>query len=399
MINKNITLQSRTFPSFIKYMGSKTKLIEFILKGIEHFELKNGVTDLFSGSCTLAGAIGHSIEIHSNDIQAYSRVLAETYTTSSTSNNCPTPDQIISKAKAHHKNLLDEIGFNLNYTQNFSVSQLGQMEKKQQELINKTFSNSFHFFTKTYSGTWWNAEQCAAIDSLRFIAEDYKILPIYPAILASIMHTMAYSSIGTGHYAQFRDPKTLSNVNNILSYRRKDAFEIFNRKLNEILKWLPRERSLLSHRTTALDYLECLKDSKDGSVVYADPPYCFVHYSRFYHALETLVLYDQPELQIQGGDIVKGRYRASRHQSPFCIQSKVRRAFKDFFDVANAKNMKIVLSYSNSGMISLEELFEIIKMSFSAPQISVLSTNYEHMTLGRKFDRARLVKEVLIIIK
>ena len=154
MINNNITLQSRTFPSFIKYMGSKTKLIEFILKGIEHFELKNGVTDLFSGSCTLAGAIGHSIEIHSNDIQAYSRVLAETYNTSSTSNNCPTPDQIISKAKVHHKNLLDEIGFNLNYAQNFSVSQLGQMEKKQQELINKTFSNSFHFFTKTYSGTW-----------------------------------------------------------------------------------------------------------------------------------------------------------------------------------------------------------------------------------------------------
>ena len=380
-------------------MGSKTKLIEFVLKGIEQCELKNGVIDLFSGSCTLAGAIGHSTAIHSNDIQAYSKVLAQTYTTTFVDNRCPTPNQIISKAKLHQKSLLEEIDFDFDYSQNVSVSQLVQMENNQQELIKKNFSNSFHFFTKTYSGTWWNTKQCSAIDSLRFIAEDYKTLPIYPAILASIMYAMAYSNIGTGHYGQFRDPKTQDNARDILVYRRKDAFGIFNRKLNEILKWLPTQKSQLYHRNSTLDYLDCLKDSKDGSVVYADPPYCFVHYSRFYHALETLVLYDQPELQIKGGEIVKGRYRAERHQSPFCIQSKVRKAFKDLFDIARAKNMRIALSYSNTGMISLDELIEIIKTTFSSPQISIFSIDYEHMTLGRQFDRSRLVKESLITIK
>jgi adenine-specific DNA-methyltransferase len=122
-----------------------------------------------------------------------------------------------------------------------------------------------------------------------------------------------------------------------------------------------------------------------------------VHYSRFYHALETLVLYDFPKLQVQKGKVVKGRYREERHQSPFCIQSKVRGAFEDLFDGVKASGSSLVLSYSNTGMISLDELLEIGRKVLPNRKIEVLTTDHEHMTMGRKEDRQRSVKEGLLL--
>lgn len=86
--------------------------------------------------------------------------------------------------------------------------------------------------------------------------------------------------------------------------------------------------------------------------MYADPPYCSVHYSRFYHILETFVKYDYPVIKYDG------RYRDDRYQSPFCISTKVKDAFRVMFNKLKNKDCELVLSYSNSGttMISLETL-------------------------------------------
>ena len=80
-------------------------------------------------------------------------------------------------------------------------------------------------------------------------------------------------------------------------------------------------------------------------------------------------------------------------------QSKVKNAFSDLFEVANAKDLKIALSYSNTGMISVDEVVELAENKLYKPKMSVHTQDYEHMTLGRQFDRSRLVKEALIVIK
>jgi adenine-specific DNA-methyltransferase len=108
-------------------------------------------------------------------------------------------------------------------------------------------------------------------------------------------------------------------------------------------------------------------------------------------------LYDFPNLQIQRGKVVKGRYREERHQSPFCIQSQVRGAFKDLFDGVRESNSSLVLSYSNTGMISLDELVTIGKKAMPNWKMEVLTTDHEHMTMGRKEDRQRSVKEGLLL--
>jgi adenine-specific DNA-methyltransferase len=134
------------------------------------------------------------------------------------------------------------------------------------------------------------------------------------------------------------------------------------------------------------------------ATIYADPPYAFVHYSRFYHAIETFVLYDYPEMQIKGGKIVKGRYREVRHQSHFSIRSLVPSAFESMFQAVSRTGSNLVLSYSNSGLFKLPEMFDLANSCLEQTyKISVLTTDHTHMTMGRREDRTRDVEEALLI--
>jgi adenine-specific DNA-methyltransferase len=382
---------------FIKYMGSKTKLLPFIIDGIE--EVYNGgvICDLFSGSCTLSGAIGSQAPIISNDIQAYSAIIANAYLTDWNDHSISSKT-IVEAARFYHNKHYHSLLNDFAYPSNISLKDFKRIEKVNQSLINRHFSNKWHLFTKYYSGTWWSAEQCTWIDSLRKVIEDFKNNPAYNTMLGSLMYAMAYNSQGTGHYAQYRDAKTISSMNDILIYRRKSILEYFVRKFDTAYSQLPRQATNLKHEVVTRDYLECLM-RLDNATIYADPPYCFVHYSRFYHAIETLVLYDYPKIQQKNNTVVKGRYRDARHQSPFSIRSKVKGAFADMFNIISQNNSALVLSYSDTGMIEFNELLKLARSIFQSHSISVKSLDHLHMTMGRRSDRDRNVKEKLIIVK
>ena len=441
------------FPSLIKYMGSKTEIIRFIEYGINMIHQTNQqVCDLFAGSATLAGALRGECDIVSNDIQSYSEILAKTYLNTYDWKSYPRIDQLCEMAEERVNRFNNEFPQfnNFNYDIEFTLDEFDQLEKEQQKLIDfnefKNFDN-YYLFTKDYSGTYWSYNQCVWIDSIKYVADQYKeIEPLYDAIMSSLMYAMAYNSQSTGHYAQYRDANTESSMNDILIYRRKSIKEFFIRKFEE-LKETFNERNDKTFRTSSLDYMECLNSIKPGTLVYADPPYCFVHYSRFYHAIETLTRYDYPQVGY------KGRYRSDRYQSPFCIKTQVNEAFESMFNIINNRQLELVLSYSNSdtNTISLIDLltiactrlnniinkrliddiktnvqslinerleindidinqqeYEVIDMTDSEYfrrninviyDISLAMVNYNHSTMGRREDRLKQVKEILIIAK
>lgn len=210
---------------------------------------------------------------------------------------------------------------------------------------------------------------------------------------------MAYTSQGTGHYAQYRDAKTASSMKDIAKYRRQSVPEYFKRKYSSLVAWNRKHAVELGHETTSLDYRACMAQLPP-SVIYADPPYAFVHYSRFYHAIETLVRYDYPTLQFKGCEVVKGRYRSDRHQSPFCIGTQVRSAFTALFDGAKDSGSDLLLSYSNTGMIRIEELIDLAHQELGGRYLVWVDTyDHDHMTMGRREDRTRQVQESLIVAK
>lgn len=386
------------YPHFIKYMGSKSKIMDFVLEGINDVYRGGALCDLFAGSSSIAGAIGHQVPVHSNDIQHYSAVLAETYLRAYQRKDMPTALIILNRAEALVQKRRKQLGFEINYRDISTLKEFNKAEKLQQALIDTEFKWKWHLFVKFYSGTWWSAEQCLWIDAIREVAEEYKGDPSYSLILSSLMFAMAYTSQGTGHYAQYRDAKTESSMRDIAIYRKRSVAEYFERKFEDVRLSLPTKLPKLKHKVTTLDFKECLAKF-EGGTVYADPPYCFVHYSRFYHAIETLVLYDYPAIQVKAGKVVKGRYREDRHQSPFCIKTQVVGAFRDLFEGVKKSGSSLVLSYSNTGMISIDELGQLAADYFPSQSTEILLTNHQHMTLGRQNDRHRDVEECLLLVR
>ena len=388
-INDNI-------PHIIKYMGSKRELLHFIVDSINEIrEEEDLICDLFACTSVLSGALGQNINVHSNDIQGYSEVFAKTYLGSYNWNKYPNLiDKLITHAQEHvemvHRLYPDYI---FDYSQELSLTEFNALEHQQQELIYSDFADiEHHLFIKNYSGTYWSFEQCLWIDALRIAAEEYANAPVYYPILSSLMFAMAYNAQSTGHYAQYRDANNMASMNDITIYRRKEVLPYFKRKMKELISCLGENRYV--HSTSTLDYSECLEVLPNGALIYADPPYAFVHYSRFYHALETLVRYDYPEVEH------KGRYRNDRHQSPFCKRKEVNNAFKVLFEKTMKKNSKLLLSYSNTGMISLEQILEIASNVLgSTYDVYYKAIDYTHSTMGRSEDKSREVKEYLVIAR
>jgi adenine-specific DNA-methyltransferase len=383
---------------FIKYMGSKTKIIDNVIDVINSVSNNGPLCDLFSGSCTLSNELGNQREIITNDIQNYSSILGYAYLLDWNDGSLTDVSELLDDANNYYDKEYSNLISDLQYKNDLSLKEFNIIEKLNQKLISKDFSNQYHLFTKFYSGTWWSAEQCAWIDSIKMSIDKYKDTNIYNTLMASLMFAMAYTSQGTGHYAQYRDAKTISSKNDIMIYRQKKLPDIFKKKTILALNNLSDVNARFDHRVFNLDYIDCL-NRIPTSTIYADPPYCFVHYSRFYHAIETLTLYDYPEIQFKNGKMVKGRYRLERHQSPFSIKSKVTKAFSDLFDLTLKTKSNLVLSYSNTGMISLDDIMAMIKKKSAGYSSDIITIDHTHMTMGRKNDRSRDIKEAIIYLK
>lgn len=391
-----LTKYDRNVPHIIKYMGSKRNILDFVVEAINDTYQGGIMYDLFGGTSILSGALGKLIPIHSNDIQEYSAKLAKTYLSNYEWENYPENilDEIVDKATKYVKSVKKKYPeFNFSYSEKMTVKEFVALEKQQQDLMDCNFGNiSHHLFIKYYSGTYWSYQQCLWIDAFRKVADEYEDSPIHYVILSSLMFAMSYNSQSTGHYAQYRDATSLSSKTDILLYRQKEMLPYFKKKFKILQSHLGRNR--LNHTVTSLDYLKCLDCIEPNSLVYADPPYAFVHYSRFYHALETLVKYDYPDVDH------KGRYRVDRHQSPFCKRTEVKPAFEKMFEKIKTKNANLILSYSNTGMIGLEEIVEIAERNLgNIYEVTVKEVAYKHSTMGRKDDKSRNVQEYLIIAK
>lgn len=384
-----------TIPHILKYMGGKREILEDINNSILEMGVQtNDFCDLFAGTAIVALAFSDKYNIVSNDIQHYSSVFAETYMTDySMYNNI---SALVEEIYNEVSKIVNDVDcrypqYTFEYKDEMSFAEMQKIENDQMALINLEFNDGFSFFKKSYSGTYWSYEQCKWIDAIRCAAEDRSNTNLYPAILSALIYAMSYTSQSTGHFAQYR---TLSakNYKSVLLYRLKSVPDLFRKKLTELLSSIKPCR--FKHRTSTLDYVDCIETLPEGCLIYADPPYSAVHYSRFYHVLETLVKYDNPKLEY------KGRYRDDRHQSPFDQNSNVRTAFQRLFNAVDDKKCHLLLSYSDNAMLTQDEVLSIAKLCLEDRYtIKVYSRDYTHMKMGRNDDYKMDVHELLISFK
>lgn len=90
-------------------------------------------------------------------------------------------------------------------------------------------------------------------------------------------------------------------------------------------------------------------------VLYMDPPYNQRQYATNYHLLETIAKYDNPEIHGK-----TGLREYSKQKSLYCSKSKVKSAFTDL--IKNAKAKYIFLSYNNEGLLTPEDIKEVMSI-------------------------------------
>ncbi len=121
-----------------------------------------------------------------------------------------------------------------------------------------------------------------------------------------------------------------------------------------------------------------------GDILYLDPPYNVRQYGADYHLLNTIALYDTFEPQGKTG-------RREYYRSVFCKKREAALALESL--IQKAAFTYLVMSYSNDGILTLQDIKNIMK-----PYGSYKVVATEHKCFGRKREE-RSTMEYLHILK
>jgi adenine-specific DNA-methyltransferase len=254
------------------------------------------------------------------------------------------------------------------------------LETRSVGLIGKNYV----LFSRMYANSYIGTAQAIEIDSIVYsisravrtgaISLDQKRW-LYIALGRAILKC----STTTGHFAQFLRPKP-GSYRTFLRQRRR---RIWNEWLEsvELLSPVGSASWRVKNRVFNEDALTLVKRLRRmpirPSVIYADPPYTDDQYSRFYHLLETLLMYDYPK--VSG----KGRYRSKRFQTAFSLRSQVAAAFHGLIRGVADSGADLILSYPSNGLLleTGENPLSILREHFSRADC-YMAVSHKHSTLG-----------------
>lgn len=449
-IEKNKYQDSNNTLRPIQYLGSKKKLTNQILE-IIHELVPNGTTvcDIFSGSGVVSSALSEHYNTISVDIQKYSSVLSEVVSSSLTLhekdiNNFTSKvesSQITSKLKNIFMPLInyenecllkvqEGDGEQLSeFIENCSVYKYmhGDNKNVSRELsthLKQVIQNIFYIDEKLkksilistyYGGIYFSFEQAVLMDSILYHSKNLNDEKKGHELLALLLSSASYIVNTVGK--QFAQPIKLTNpqgqikkllLGRTIRDRNISVFQTFKKQYDDYKKI--KFTNHFIHKVFNMDYNDFLTNYT-GSIncFYADPPYTIDHYSRFYHVLETISLYDFPDIDfrmINGQkEYMRGMYRNDRHQSPFSISSKVKDAFERLFRGIKKFSAPLVLSYSPSNLdkngrarlLELEEIKKLAKKYFKFVYF-IEANEHSHKKLNSKHRNVEIFENAEIFI-
>lgn len=331
----------------MNYIGSKHKLTGFIKEvicSVVNFQLSDKIIcDLFAGT----GIIGRSFKqeakkIISNDIEYYSFVL------------------------------------NRNYIGNHI--EINNKEKYIEELNNISGVDGFIFnhYCKAGQGDrqYFSDENGKKIDAVRLRIEEWKTKKkinedLYFFLLSSLLesadkvaNTASVYGAYLKHLKKSAQKKLLLAPADFLI--NNNEHEVYNLDSNQLIKNI------------------------EGDILYLDPPYNARQYGANYHMLNTIAKYDN--------FVPKGKTGLRDYgKSKYCSKNSVKTEFEEL--IKNAKFQYVFLSYNNEGLMSFDDIKNIMgkygKYDFT-------STKYQRFKADKTENRnhkADQTKEYLHILK
>jgi len=316
-----ITTTSTTTMNKIKtmrYLGNKTDHLEFIEEVLDLYKdkLQPTLFDGFGGTGSVTQYFNQKgYNVISNDINNYSYKL------------CFSRNNI----------MLSDLTFKgLKMNINDILNHLNTCKKKGFIYENYSPNSSCKYERKYFTN-----ENAEIIDGIRSqIEEWYKSKNItekeYIHLIAILIETTSLYSNIPGTYGAFLknwDSRALKTL----------TLDI------KIHKKLLCHNNITNNKTYNSDIRDIVKKVQSCDFMYLDPPYNERDYSTYYHVLETISKYDNPELK----DNKTGTKKKST-KSKWCKKSSVINELDYVIKNSNAK--VVLLSYNNEGIMKEEDI-------------------------------------------
>ena len=270
----------------------------------------NRFVDLFTGSAAVATFVAqnHDVGVIANDLQSYSKILAASVITRiGPINGQEIWDEWV---KAVSANLC------FNGAPPFAPLSLGLV--RQHREYSRACRGSP--ITQAYGGHYFSVQQALEFDAFRKTTSANR--HVASLQLAALIVAASQCVASPGHTAQPFQPSETGIVY-IQEAWRRSASERIQRSLFELSARYAKREGI----ATLADANAMAETCLEGDLVFVDPPYSGVHYSRFYHVLETIAHGDC-------GDVSgKGRYpsQEKRPRSSYSMKSQSLAAIDDLF--------------------------------------------------------------------
>lgn len=398
----------------IRYLGNKRKLASFIENEFSRILPAGGtIVDLFSGSSAIGYYLVPKYKIISNDIEPYayciakaliedsqielskanvSKELHEQYQRNLNRLSRAFRDLIDTEAKFiqdhPHAQIYKRFCFNTPYIGNWHNNSLNpNLKPIFESATHGVIQFPYVLFSTYFMNSYFGSFQSMQIDSIRYAIDKITgpaINPRNPTIfyklIAALIYTVSYCVSSPGHFAQASSPNNRIMTKRLLKERVKDIWEIFLDYI-DLLFSQPRANDLRNHafQMDAFKLIEHLRTNPEigtCAAVYVDPPYTADHYSRYYHVLNTLLLYDYPAC------IGKGRYRDDRYVSPFSLKSKASITLRNLLTRLEVLRLPVIVSYTSVGIIPLQDVGAMCRSIFE--NVRRVTIPYNHSSQGRK---------------
>lgn len=427
--------------STLQYMGSKARIISHICGPIIKNKSIQTVVDLFAGTGSVGYALKPYKNVISNDLEYYAYIINQailngccfseadeaSFWTAVEQQYMILQKKVSAAVSAEKGFFVDDVDHKLYQAfceETPSVFETQSNDPRMKELVelvsHVTPGNDPNLdfpclFLTYFANAYFGVAQCCQIDALRSIIEQLKDESTKNILLTVLMSAMSAAASTTTHFAQFLKVKSKSTCNNLLSKRKINIIEECKILLKEY-----RKAGLCSKEGHAksdcynLDFAECLDSITldEHTLVYADPPYFKEHYSRYYHVLNTLCLYDYPAMAVnpQTHELSIGRYREDRRVSDFGKKAKALGAFETLITKCAAAGAWLIMSYSDNSIVDIVDLqtlaekqydvlIEKVELSHSKQGRSSTSKVDEYIFICRPKQFVHDVDEKLSVIK
>lgn len=368
-------------------MGSKASLLNGDLGEILLSQTSSAdrFVDLFAGSGVVSHFIAEntSTPVLSVDLQVYARVFAASITERISDF---TDDPILGIwLNAAHEDVVDALVCESDYGEFLHEAHVVAIRKE-------CARSDVGFISRHYGGHYFSRHQALAFDKL------YAALPSDPSrrtvALAAILHAASVCAAAPGHTAQpFQPTETLLPY--IAQAWRRDALAETRKALKAIA---PRHANVVGMALAAPAEMVVPK-LVDGDVVFCDPPYSAVQYSRFYHVLEGIA---------RGGwDQVTGKGRApdrsKREVSAFSLKSKASAAMKGLLQELGDRGCRVVITFPDANASNGLSGNDIIMLAYENWNVESHYVDSVHSTLGGasgtegRGGRRRLKEAVIVL--